>query len=146
MKRYKTVDEFIAGQDTWKAELIRLREILNSTALEETVKWGGPCYTIGGKNVVGLGSFKNYFGLWFFQGALLKDRNRTLINAQEGTTKALRQWRFGASDEIDECLVGAYVEEAIGNQRKGRVIKADRGKRLEIPAELERMLKEERAA
>ena len=32
MKRYKTVDEFIAGQDTWKAELIRLLHYLSFRA------------------------------------------------------------------------------------------------------------------
>ena len=67
MKRYKTVDEFIANAEQWQDELVRLREILNSTGLEEGVKWGGPCYTANGKNVVGLGAFKSYFGLWFFQ-------------------------------------------------------------------------------
>jgi uncharacterized protein YdeI (YjbR/CyaY-like superfamily) len=43
--------------------------------------------------VVGIGSFKSYFGLWFHQGALLSDDENVLINAQEGKTKALRQWR-----------------------------------------------------
>ena len=45
MKRAKSVDEYIADAGSWKGELKRLREILQSTELKEDVKWGGPCYT-----------------------------------------------------------------------------------------------------
>ncbi len=93
-KRHKTVDDYIEAAEPWQDELIRLRKILRSTDLEETVKWGAPCYTHDGKNVVGMASFKSYVGLWFHQGALLGDKKKVLINAQEGKTKALRQWRF----------------------------------------------------
>jgi uncharacterized protein YdeI (YjbR/CyaY-like superfamily) len=41
------------------------------------------------------------------------------VNAQEGITKALRQWRFNSKDEIDEPLVSAYIKEAIENEKKG---------------------------
>jgi len=69
MKRYKTVDDYIANADTWQAELKRLREILNTTALTEDVKWGAPCYTYKGKNIIGLAAFKGWACLWFHQGA-----------------------------------------------------------------------------
>ncbi len=65
MKRYKTVDEFIDSAEQYQTELIQLRKILLGTALTEEVKWGAPCYTFGGKNIVGIGAFKSYFGLWF---------------------------------------------------------------------------------
>jgi uncharacterized protein YdeI (YjbR/CyaY-like superfamily) len=48
MKRAKSVDEYIADAGIWNSELKRLREILQSTELEEDVKWGGPCYTYDG--------------------------------------------------------------------------------------------------
>ena len=79
MQRHKTVDEYINAAGQWHDELVRLRKILNSTKLEETVKWGAPCYTFGGKNIVGIGAFKSYVGLWFFQGALLTDPGKRLI-------------------------------------------------------------------
>lgn len=119
MKRAESVDEYIDFAENWKDELIRLRKILNSTELEETVKWGAPCYTADGKNIVGLGAYKSYCGLWFLQGALLADKRKVLINAQEGKTKALRQWRFQSSSEIDARLIKAYVKEAIEVERKG---------------------------
>jgi uncharacterized protein YdeI (YjbR/CyaY-like superfamily) len=117
MKRAETVDEYIDSAADWKGALVRLRKILNSTELEETVKWGAPCYTIDGKNVVGVGAYKAYCGLWFFQGALLADKRNLLINAQDGKTKALRQWRFQSTSEIDARLIKAYVKEAIKPER-----------------------------
>jgi len=137
MKRHETVAQYIAATKQWKTELTELRSILQSTELEETVKWGAPVYTSGGKNVVGIGGFKAYFGLWFFQGALLADKKKVLINAQEGRTKALRQMRMQSKNEIDRKLIKAYVKEAIGLAEKGVEIKADRNKALTVPAELQ---------
>ncbi len=63
MKRFKTVDDYVASRQLWQDEIKRLREILLSSDLTEEVKWGGPCYTYNGQNVVGIGGFKSYFGL-----------------------------------------------------------------------------------
>ena len=109
-------------------------KILNATKLEETVKWGGPCYTHGGKNIVGMGAFKSYCGLWFYQGALLSDPDKVLINAQQGRTKALRQWRFQAGDKIPVGRIKSYVAEAIRLSSAGNEIKPDRSRPLAIPA------------
>lgn len=136
MRNARTADGFFRNATEWKAELKVLREIVLSAGLEETVKWGGPVYTLGGKNVVGIGGFKSYFGLWFFQGALLADKAKKLINAQEGVTVAQRQWRFRSAAEIDRRLILKYLDEAIGNTKAGREIKPSR-KPLVIPPELE---------
>ena len=137
MKNHETVDQFIVATKQWKAELTELRSILRATELEETVKWGGPVYTFGGKNVVGIGGFKSYFGLWFFQGALLADEKKLLINAQEGRTKALRQMRLRSMDQIDRKLIKAYVKEAVALSKQGVEIKPARNKPLTLPAELQ---------
>ncbi len=142
MKSVKTVEEFIKNEKLWKNELKTLRKIINETELEETVKWGSPVYTIGGKNVVGIGGFKSYFGIWFFQGVFLKDKAKKLINAQEDKTKALRQWRMNSMDEIDKKLILQYVKEAVENQKKGMEVKPEKGKPLEIPTELKEKFKE----
>ncbi len=136
MKRFTSVDEFIAESGKWKEELTVLRDILSSTELEETVKWGAPVYTINEKNVVGLGSFKTYVGIWFFQGVFLKDKKNVLINAQDGKTKALRQWRFENMAQIDIKLIKEYVAEAIENQKLNKTIKPQKKEPLPIPAEL----------
>ena len=46
MKRCSNPDEFIENFPQWKNELIKLRSILLSTELKETIKWGFPVYTI----------------------------------------------------------------------------------------------------
>ncbi|MDA1018417.1 MAG: YdeI/OmpD-associated family protein [Planctomycetota bacterium] len=146
MQNYKTVEEYLDGHEEWRAELEFLRDLLNSTELQKTVKWGGPCYTIDGKNVVGLGAFKSYAGLWFFQGALLADKQNVLVNAQEGRTKALRQWRFESIDDIKVRTVKAYVKDAIELQKQGMEIKPDRKKPVVIPPELAAALKQNASA
>ena len=146
MKGAKTVEEYIDKAEQWQPELTRLREILNSTGLEETVKWGAPCYTHDGKNVVGIAGFKNYFGLWFHQGALLADAEGVLINAQEGRTKALRQWRFESKKDIKVRTIKAYVKESIEQISAGKSIGADRNKPLTIPPLLKQALTKNKTA
>lgn len=137
---YKTVNEYILNAVFGQEILIVLRDILLSTELQETVKWGGPVYTINNKNVVGIAAFKSYVGLWFYNGNFLTDKAGVLINATEGITKALRQWRFSSVDEIDDELVLKYVNEAIQNQKEGKELKPERNKPVIIPEELKQAL------
>jgi uncharacterized protein YdeI (YjbR/CyaY-like superfamily) len=142
MKRFKTVDEYILNVPNGKDILIVLRELIHSTELVETLKWGIPVYTINHKNVVGIASFKSYTGLWFYQGAFLTDKAQVLTNASEGTTKAQRQWRFSSLNEIDDKLILSYLNEAIKNQKLGKEIKPDRNKPIVIPNELSEIFNE----
>ena len=136
MPSRKTVDQYIDNADHWRDELMKLRRILTGTRLEETIKWGAPCYTLDGRNVVGIGAFKSYVGLWFYQGALLSDPDDVLINAQAGKTKALRQWRFTSGKDIKVRAIKAYVKEAIELAASGQHIEAARGKPVVVPPEL----------
>lgn len=117
------VDEYIEHKKAWAPQLKQLRSIFLSTEMEETVKWGGPVYTVNGKNVCGLAAFKNHCGIWFFNGVFLKDKAGLLVNAQE-KTKALRQIRFDKGDAIPEDIIKSYVNEAIENEKKGLKVKA----------------------
>ncbi|WP_422107886.1 YdeI/OmpD-associated family protein [Winogradskyella sp.] len=141
MKKVYSVEEYIETNAHYSEELTILRDIINSTGLEETLKWSAPTYCSNGKNVVGLGAFKNHFGIWFFQGVFLKDEHKLLVNAQEGKTKALRQMRFETKVDIKKDLVLAYVKEAIANQKAGKELKPQRqAKQVVIPPELEAIL------
>lgn len=124
----------------WAEELELLYTIVRSTELEETIKWGGPCFTINGKNVLGIGGFKSYVGIWFHQGVFLKDPKKVLVNASAEKTKALRQWRFQSKKEMDPKLIKAYILEAIENAKGGKDLKPERKKNAEIPHELESAL------
>ncbi len=135
-----TAESYISRNDQWKEVLSEFRKILLNTELEETVKWGAPVYALNGKNVVGMGAFKSYVGLWFFQGAFLKDEKKVLVNAQGGKTKALRQMRFKSLEDVDLDLVKAYINEAIENQKAGKELKPDSKKPVIIPVELKTAL------
>ena len=132
------VVQYITDKDNWTQELNLLRSVLIELPLEETIKWGSPVYVYKGKNIVGMSAFKNYCGLWFFQGSFLKDDQKVLENAQEGKTKAMRQWRFYKIEEIDVDLLKSYVLEAIKNSEEGKELKPKRNtKPLIIPNELQ---------
>lgn len=137
MKKVSSVEEYIEENSLFGEALSLLRDLINTTELEETLKWNAPVYTLNGKNVVGLGAFKNHFGIWFFNGVFLKDKNNLLEQAQE-KTKGLRQMRFESIDDIDKHAVLAYVTEAIENQKLGKEIKPEKkGKTIVIPKELQ---------
>ena len=106
----------------WENEIEQLYAIIRKMPLVETTKWGGPVYTYNNKNVLGIGGFKSYFGIWFYNGVFLKDEKKLLINANEENTKSLRQMRFNSVNEIDEKLILAYIKEAIEIEEKGLAI------------------------
>jgi uncharacterized protein YdeI (YjbR/CyaY-like superfamily) len=143
MKKVSSVEEYIEEHTRFAEALTLLRGIINSTELEESIKWNAPIYALDGKNVIGLGAFKHHFGIWFFNGVFLKDEKNLLQSAQE-KTKGLRQMRFESINEIDKNSVLAYVKEAIENQRLGKEIKPSKTtkKDITVPEELQRYLKE----
>lgn len=143
MQYNTSVEEFISKKPEWVKSLQLLRSIMLTTEMEETIKWGVPTYTINGKNVVGLSAFKSYVGIWFHQGVFLKDPFNQLINAQEGKTKGLRQWRFSSFDDINKDQVLAYVLEAIQNQKEGKEITIERSStEIEMPDRLKTELEQ----
>lgn len=131
----KSFEDYLLSQVEWQKEILALRTILQNTELVEQIKWSIPTYCFGKKNVVAICAFKNYVGLWFYQGVFLSDPAAVLINAQDGVTKGLRQWRFNSLSEIPPALVKSYVEEAIENCKAGKEVKTEK-KTLKIPFEL----------
>ncbi len=140
MDMSKSPEEYFAKVPQWIPILQSLRNLLNTTELTEKIKWGMPVYTFDNKNIVGIGAFKDYAGIWFYQGVFLKDKLGVLLNAQEGKTKAMRQWRFRSPEELNEEQLLLYIEEAIANQKAGLEIKPDTKKAVIIPDELQSAL------
>lgn len=136
MESFKTADDFYQKQQRWHNELLVLRKLIRATVLKEELKWGGPVYTHKGKNILGLAGFKSYFGIWFYQGIFLQDPHNLLINAQSGTTKALRQMRFTSLQQTELDIIRAYILEAIENQEKGLQVKPDKTQPIIVPSEL----------
>lgn len=144
MKKFKTAEEFYLAEEKYAEAFGILRKVLLASKLEETVKWGVPVYTHKGKNVAGITGFKDFFGVWFYQGALLKDPYKVLTSASD-ETKALRRIYYKDASEIDTKVLSEYLQEAILNTEAGREIKADRAKALDIPEELEQLFQQNAA-
>ena len=146
MDKTRTPDAYFAKESPWREELQAVRKALLATGLAEEIKWGSPFYTFEGKHIVGLTAFKNYFCLWFPQGALLKDDKKVLMNAQEGVTRAQRQWRMATAKDIKPAVIKAYVKEAVALAKEGKEIKPRRARPLVVPAELKAALAENKKA
>lgn len=135
----RNVDQFFIKKEKWTKELILLHEIILQHGFDCALKWGAPTYIINGQNVIGLAAFKNHFGLWFFQGALLKDKNKILVSAQE-KTKALRQLRFNSFDDIDLKILKSYIVEAKCNALAGNEVPKAKLKNIDTPEILDKAL------
>ena len=126
----------MAYRERWKAEIAAMRRVLGGSAMKEECKWGKPTYTVDGKNVVIMHGFKEYFGLGFFQGALLKDPKKVLV--QLGQTHAGRVMKFTSAKHItaQATTIKAYVREAIAVEKAGRRMKRKKTSDFPVPAEL----------
>ena len=130
------VDAFLKRQNTWRAAFEELREILLGSGLTEELKWGQPCYTDGGKNVVIIHGFKEYCAILFTKGALMKDPKSVLIRQTENV-QAARQIRFRSVRDVTklEKTLKAYIREAIEIERAGLKVPRKNTEDFEVPAE-----------
>ncbi len=140
------VDAFLARQKTWKKEFEKLRQLILDCGLTEELKWGQPCYTADGKNVVLIHGFKEYCAILFHKGALLKDPRGVLIQ-QTPNVQAARQIRFKSVKDVAklEKTLKAYVREAVEVERSGRKIELKKTSDYTMPEELRARLDGDRA-
>lgn len=117
------VDWFFDKAGQWQQEYSRLRGLVLDCGLNEELKWGCPCYTVNGKNVVLIHGFKEYCALLFMKGALMQNDHGLLIQQTENV-QAARQLRFTSLAEITEKadLVKACVIEAIELEKAGKSV------------------------
>jgi uncharacterized protein YdeI (YjbR/CyaY-like superfamily) len=139
------VDFYFHKESKWHEEMEQLRTIILNCGLAEELKWGNPCYTYEGKNIVILQEFKEYCAVLFFKGALLKDPNGILIQ-QTKNVQLPRQIRFTDVRSVKtlKAVLKAYIHEVIALEEAG--VKPDLKKEPEpIPDELQRKLKQDAA-
>lgn len=138
------VNWFFNEEGQWREAFQVLRNIvLDEDELEETLKWGVPCYTLNGKNVVLIHGFKAYFGMLFVKGALMADTDGLLIQQTENVQSG-RQIRFESVAEVAEKeeSIRRYVKEAIELERSGKKVALKAVKEYPIPEELNEAFKE----
>ena len=131
----------MAYQARWEAEIAAMRRVLRGLPMTEECKWGKPTYTVDGKNVVIMQPFKEYFALGFFQGALLKDPKKVLV--QLGQIHAGRVMKFTSAKEITAkaATIKAYVREAIAVEKAGLRLKPKKTSDFPVPEELKERLR-----
>lgn len=132
-ERFDTAD---CSTRRWLGGLLDLRRICLAVGLEETAKWGHPCYVHVGRNVAILGAFRGDFRLSFFHAALLTDPNGVL-ERQGPNTRHPDMVRFTANEQVTELepILHAYLLEAMGYAEEGLVPPKEVDE-LELPDEL----------
>jgi uncharacterized protein YdeI (YjbR/CyaY-like superfamily) len=140
------IDTYLDEATRWQEEMRALREILLGCDLTEEVKWGKPCYTAHGGNIVIMQPFKAHLSLMFFKGALLDDPEGVLRSQGENTQAALRM-EFTSVEQVSRqsSTVESYVEEAIAVEEAGLEVPKKKVEDYEVPVEFEQRLQEDEA-
>lgn len=120
---------------TWQQELTELRRIVLECGLDEECKWGVPCYTFQGKNIIMVSALKDGAIISFFKGSLLQDEPGLLSFAGENSQVA-KIARFTRAEDIlkVEELLKTYIFEAVEVEKAG--LKVQKSTAPELPEEL----------
>ena len=135
------VDWFFKKAKKWREEFEKLRVVCLDCGLTEELKWGKPCYTYQGSNIVLIHGFRDYCALLFFKGALLKDSKSILVQQTENV-QAARQIRFTNTGKIVEMepILKAYIKEAIKVEKSGLEVSYKKTSEFIIPDEFQNRL------
>src|SRR5579863_611117 len=146
MEKDWKIDQYISTLDKWHEELSALRGIILDCGLNEEMKWGTPCYTYQGKNIVIIGGLKEYCVLSFFKGGLLSDSDGILAKPGENTQYG-RLIRFVNVREIIKLtpVLKAYIYEAIEAEQAGIKLISKASSTPHIPPEFLDRLDKDRA-
>lgn len=103
---------------TWIEPLLELRSLANRSGLIETAKWGVPCYTLNGKNVLMIGAFKAYCFISFFKGILLEGESNLLLKHGEHS-EISRFLKFTSAKQVlaQKNTIENFIEQAIEIER-----------------------------
>ena len=120
MQDFPDVDAYVKASDQWPDEIAALRPLLLATGLDESIKWGKPCYGLGDANVVLMQEFADHLALMFFKGILLDDPEGVL-EEQGPNSHAAKRMTFSSVDDVQHHadVVTAYVSEAIAVEKAG---------------------------
>lgn len=132
--------------NTWRDGLVALRNIVLDTPLKEERKWGAPCYTFNGQNVVMIGAFKTNYVLSFMKGALLKDEHNLLVAPGENTQSG-RVIRFTDAKRAVELapVLKSYILEAIEVEKAGLRVAVKNMEDYALPYELQQAMEADAA-
>lgn len=135
------VDAYIDREKSWKPEFEKLRAIALSSGLAEDFKWGHPCYSLDGINVVLIHGFKEYCAYLFFKGALMEDPSGILVQQTENV-QAARQIRFTSAEQIGKMdnALKSYIHNAIAAEKSGAKVEMKKTSEFSMPEEFQARL------
>ena len=114
------VDAYIDRSGQWPDEMTALRPILLKCGLTEDIKWGKPCFSHDGTNIVIMQEMKDFLALMFFKGALMNDPAGVLESQGPNSRSALRMcFRSVADVKRLTKTVKAYIADAIDVEEAG---------------------------
>jgi hypothetical protein len=120
----QSIDEFMAGLDDWKSEIVaNLRELVAESApeAEEAFMWSQPVFESDGPFSY-IKVFKDHINFGFWRGADLNDPEGLL----KGSGKKMRHVPLKGMQDIRSERFKAFVREAIElNHSKGDPTKGD---------------------
>lgn len=114
------VDDYIGRSTTWPEELAALRPILLGCGLDESIKWGKPCYSDGDRNIAIMQEMKGFLALMFFKGALLDDP-QGVLRSQGPNSRSARRVELTSVDDVaaHEATIRDLVASAIAVEEAG---------------------------
>jgi uncharacterized protein YdeI (YjbR/CyaY-like superfamily) len=123
MQDFPDVDAYLEATDRWSEEITALRPLLLASGLEETIRWGKPCYASDGANVAIIQGFAEHLALMFFKGVLLQDP-AGVLEEQGPNSHAAKRLTFRSVEDVERHadVVTAYVAEAIALERAGTAL------------------------
>jgi uncharacterized protein YdeI (YjbR/CyaY-like superfamily) len=129
----------------WTKPLVALRSLVRATGLTEEMKWGSPCYTLGGKNVVMLGAFNHHCALLFFKGAVLTDDDG-LLESPGPHSRFGRYLKVRTLEEFEvrRPVAERLLKQAIALEQAGTKVVPEGGPEP-MPEELARRLEADEA-
>ncbi len=137
------VDWFFENESHWQKEYNSLRKIVLECEVNETLKWGCPCYTVAKSNIFLIHGFKEYCAILFMQGALIDDKFGILVH-QSKNVQAARQLRFTNTTDIlqNKSNIIDYIHQAIAIQKAGIKVVLKKTNEYPIPSEFQSILDE----
>ncbi|RUS63224.1 hypothetical protein EGN72_05815 [Pseudorhodobacter sp. E13] len=120
----------------WAEGVARLRTLCLAAGLQETLRWGHPCYRHAGRNIALIGAFRGDFRLTFLNAALLADRDK-LLEKPGPNSQTASVMRFASAKEVAARApqIAAYLAEAKGFAEAG-VQPPKQARSLDLPEEL----------
>ena len=120
MKKNLKVDDYILKSASFSQPILyKMRAIIEEaeTHIEETIKWGFPCFTFQNKIICSFSAYKNHCVFRFWQGSSLEDSDGILAKVGETEMGELSKIKNLEDLPNSEVLI-KYICEAIELSKK----------------------------